>query len=236
MRSSVRKEAHWQVCRSRVSRLQHIPDSTLSLFGYFSSVACGSLPSSARNCRCGLPLDSSGHHHAACAVAGVLQRSTTLNVRVQDMDLARPSAFDNRRLEIVADGLSLFHGAQLAVDTTVVSVLRRDGTPHPRCVTTDGAALETARRRKETTYPQLSGQSSWSWRQRSQGGGPKSAAVSSASWPKRKCGARLHTSDPVPDRRGTRGGAQCWHAMRLVQWLCLCSKDGEVNRLARFCF
>ena len=78
--------------------------------------------------------------------------------RFQCMDLARPSAFDNRRLEIVADGLPLFHGAQSAVDTTMVSVLRRDGTPHPRCVTTDGAALETARRRKETTYPELSGQ------------------------------------------------------------------------------
>ena len=134
------------------------------------------LPSSARNCRCGLPLDSSGHHRAACAVAGVLGRRgfavesaaacvcreagarVSLNVRVQDMDLARPSAFDNRRLEIVADGLPLFHGAQSAVDTTVVSVLRRDGTPHPRCVTTDRAALETARRRKETTYPELSGQ------------------------------------------------------------------------------
>ena len=30
----------------------------------------------------------------------------------------------------------LFHGAQLAVDTTLFFVLSRDGTPHPRCVTT----------------------------------------------------------------------------------------------------
>ena len=38
-----------------------------SLFGCSSSsVACGF---SARNCRCGLPLGSGGHHHAACAVA-----------------------------------------------------------------------------------------------------------------------------------------------------------------------
>ena len=28
---------------------------------------------------------------------------------------------DNRRLEVVADGWPLFHGAQLAVDTTMVS-------------------------------------------------------------------------------------------------------------------
>ena len=30
------------------------------------------LPLSSRSCRCGRPLDSSGHHRAACAVAGVL--------------------------------------------------------------------------------------------------------------------------------------------------------------------
>ena len=73
------------------------------------------------------------------------------------MDLARPDALDNRRLEIVADGLPLFLGAQLAVDTTLVSVLRRDGSPRPRCANEDGAALAAARRRKEGTYPELTG-------------------------------------------------------------------------------
>ena len=133
------------------------------------------LPLSSRSCRCGRPLDSSGHHRAACAVAGVLgSRGFALesaaarvcreaggrvstNVRVQDMDLAAPNPLDNRRIEVVVDGLPLFHGAQLAVDTTLVSPLRRDGTPHPRCANVDGAALDTARRRKETTYPELHG-------------------------------------------------------------------------------
>ena len=32
------------------------------------------LPSTARTCRCGLPLDPCGHHRAACSVAGVLGR------------------------------------------------------------------------------------------------------------------------------------------------------------------
>ena len=81
-----------------------------------------------------------------------------MNVRVQDMDLARPDVMDQRRFEIVADGLPLFHGAQLAIDTTVVSVLRRNGTPHPRCANEDGVALEVAQRRKEATYPELGGQ------------------------------------------------------------------------------
>ena len=88
------------------------------------------IPPSDRNCRCGLPLDLRGHHRAGCATAGVLGRRgfalesaaahvcreagarVSLNVRVQDMDLARPDALDNRRLEIVADGLPLFLGAQ----------------------------------------------------------------------------------------------------------------------------
>ena len=35
---------------------------------------------------------------------------------------------DGRRLEVVADGLPLFGGVQLAVDTTLVSPLHCDGT------------------------------------------------------------------------------------------------------------
>ena len=36
---------------------------------------------------------------------------------------------DERRIEIYVDGLSLFHGVQLAVDFTLVFALRRDGGP-----------------------------------------------------------------------------------------------------------
>ena len=79
------------------------------------------------------------------------------NVFVRDMDLAAFDALDGRRLEIVADGLTLWRGAQLAIDTTMVSPLRRDGTTRPRAADHDGAVLEVARRRKETTYPELSG-------------------------------------------------------------------------------
>ena len=55
----------------------------------------------------------------------------SVNVAVRDLDIGIPDRADDRRLEVVADGLPLFHGAQIAVDTTLVSVLRRDGTPHP---------------------------------------------------------------------------------------------------------
>ena len=77
-----------------------------------------------------------------------------MNVFVRDLDIAIPGVMDNRRLEVVADGLPLFHGAQLAVDTTM-SPLKRDGSACPRTV--DGAALARARQRKEATYPELAG-------------------------------------------------------------------------------
>ena len=46
------------------------------------------------------------------------------NVFVRDMDLAQHDHADGRRLEVVADGLPLFGGSQLAIDTTMVSLLR----------------------------------------------------------------------------------------------------------------
>ena len=134
------------------------------------------LPPSSRSCRCGRPLDVLGHHRAACANVGVLGRRgfalesaatrvcreaggrVSVNVAFRDLDIGVPDRADERRLEVVADGLPLFHGAQIAVDTTLVSVLRRDGTPHPRCANEDGAALAQARRRKELRYRELAGQ------------------------------------------------------------------------------
>ena len=36
------------------------------------------------------------------------------NIRIQDMDIAMPNNIDERRVEILVDGLQVFHGAQLA--------------------------------------------------------------------------------------------------------------------------
>ena len=83
------------------------------------------------------------------------------NMLVRELDLAPGlNTTDGRRLEVIAVGLSLFQGAQLAIDTTLVSALRADGTPRPRAATTPGAALADARSRKETTYPELVGEGS----------------------------------------------------------------------------
>ena len=134
------------------------------------------LPLSVRRCRCGRLLDALGHHRAACATAGVLGRRgwalesvaarvcreggarVRANVFVRDMDLAEHSRLDCRRLEVVADGLPLFGGVQLAIDTTMVSPLHRDGRARRGTAQQNGKALEEARRRKERTYPELAGE------------------------------------------------------------------------------
>ena len=73
------------------------------------------------------------------------------NVMVRDLDFWPPQLIDNPRLEVVADGLPLQGGAQLPIDTTMVSALTRDGTARPGADRHDGVALTEARRRKERT-------------------------------------------------------------------------------------
>ena len=138
------------------------------------------LPLSSRTCRCGRPLDVLGHHRAECSRAGVLgsrgfslesaaarvcreagaRVSTNLFVRDFDLPIAN---HDARRLEVVADGLPLFGGAQLAIDTTLVSSVQADGRPRPQCARVDGAALSEARRRKQLACPELSGTQGRVW-------------------------------------------------------------------------
>ena len=72
------------------------------------------------------------------------------------LDLAAAAATtDDRRLEVVVDGLPLFGGAQLAVDATLVCAQRRDGSARPHATTTDGAVVTAARALKCRTYPEL---------------------------------------------------------------------------------
>ena len=134
------------------------------------------LPLSMRTCQRGRQHDIFGHHRAACAVAGILGKRgyplecaaaqvcreagarVSTNILVRDLDLVAHNNLDGRRLEVIADGPTLWHGAQLAIDTTLVSPLRRDGSARARAADHDGAVLVEARRRKERTYPELSGE------------------------------------------------------------------------------
>ena len=95
-----------------------------------------------RTCSCHGHLDALGDHRSACATSGVLApRALPLeravarvcreaggrvchNVRLADMNVDVPIA-DARRIEVVANGLSLWNGAQLAVDATIGPVTRR---------------------------------------------------------------------------------------------------------------
>ena len=92
---------------------------------------------------------------------------------------------DGRRLEVVADGLTLWRGAQLAIDTTLVSPLHQDGSPRSRTHTTNGAVLEKARLRKERTYPEFEGEGGWwSWLRRSEVAGQARLRSFCKVWPR----------------------------------------------------
>ena len=130
------------------------------------------LPLAERTCRCRRLLDPFGDHRAACARSGVLRgrgcpleraaarvcreagARVTSNTRLADLNL-QVDRVDDRRLEVVANGLPLWGGQQLAVDTTLVSPLSGQGQPVRRGGQVAGAALAVARRRKERAYPEL---------------------------------------------------------------------------------
>ena len=98
-------------------------------------------------------LDPLGDHRAACATSGVLaSRALPLeraaarvcqeagarvarNVRLADMNIDVPVS-DDRRIEIVANGLALWHGSQQAVDATIVSPVTRAGEAQPELTCT----------------------------------------------------------------------------------------------------
>ena len=133
------------------------------------------LPLSVRHCRCRRSLDSLGDHRAACATSGALRSRAgpleraaarvcreagarvATNVLVSDLNVSRTNRLDNRRIEVIAHGLPLHNGAQLAVDTTMVSPLTSSGEPRPQGRQPGSPALRAARQAKERTYPELVG-------------------------------------------------------------------------------
>ena len=67
------------------------------------------------------------------------------NVKLRDMDIA-VSAQDERAIEVLALGLPLHHGAQLAVEVTLHT---------PNAAAEDGAMCSRARADKERKYAEL---------------------------------------------------------------------------------
>ena len=64
------------------------------------------------------------------------------------------NGFDQRRIEVIIDVFTLWHG----VDTTLVSPLHGDGSARRNAATTSGVVLRNARRAKERTCPELTGE------------------------------------------------------------------------------
>ena len=141
------------------------------------------------------------------------------NLLVRDMDLRPPNVIDSRRLEVVADGLPLFGGVQLVVDTTLVSPLHCDGTARRHTAHVDGAVLEVARRKEEATYPELVAPRArarlvvWAcevigrWSEETRAFLSLLAKAKARSSDAETCGTGRH---------GECVGAQCWLAQRLV--------------------
>ena len=75
------------------------------------------------------------------------------NAFVRDLDVPDVNAGDGRRLE-VDDGLPLFGGGQLAVDTTLVCALHGDGRPRRGAAEMDWPFWPGA---KERRYPAFVG-------------------------------------------------------------------------------
>ena len=76
------------------------------------------------------------------------------NARLRDMNVV-VAAHDDRAIEVLATGLPLFFGAQLAVDITLRCALAADGTAHPGAARVDGAVCTRAREDEETKYSEL---------------------------------------------------------------------------------
>ena len=131
------------------------------------------LPLFARTCRCRRTFDSLGDHRAACAQSGALRSRggpleraaarvcreagarVTTHTRLADLNVQHVQHIDDRRIDVIANGLALWGGAQLAVDATLVSPLTRAGEPRRRAGRFAGAALTDARKAKERAYPEL---------------------------------------------------------------------------------
>ena len=118
-------------------------------------------------CESGAFLDREGRHRAACARSGRLKTralaplralarvcreagaTVWCNARLRDMNLA-VTGHDDIAIKVLASGLPLFFGAQLAVNMTL-----RCGTAQPGAARIDGAVCSRAREEKERKYSEL---------------------------------------------------------------------------------
>ena len=127
------------------------------------------LPAGPSHCQCRHALDVLGDHRTSFPSAGILRTRggpleraiaricreaggrVASNVRLVQMNLDLP-VDDDRNIEVVANGLPLWHGAQVAVDATLVCPVGRDGLPRRNGDIVPGQALIDATATKHDTY------------------------------------------------------------------------------------
>ena len=76
------------------------------------------------------------------------------NVQLRDMNVSVPVDGD-RAIEVLASGLPVWHGAQLAIDITLRSATSANGLPRRNAAHRDGAVLTQARADREAKYVEL---------------------------------------------------------------------------------
>ena len=132
------------------------------------------------------------------------------NVILRDLDITPTHRSDARRFEVIAEGLTLFGGFQLAIDATVVSPLHADGSTHRRKAdTTDGQALAEARTRKDHTQSCAKGMVArgWSWSlARSEADGRRKPRISCGAWQVRRPLVFPEGFKGAHEQRGTDAG------------------------------
>ena len=133
------------------------------------------LPLAATACRCegcGAALDQHGIHLSACTKTGRLRKRAKPaecamlrvcreagalaqpEVQLKDMNLGIPAG-DQRRLDVLAQGLPCYAGAQIAVDVTIRSSLSATGEVQGRADAENEHICTVAKRDKESKYPEL---------------------------------------------------------------------------------
>ena len=192
------------------------------------------LPLEARACRCGGALDELGDHRAACPTAGVLVRRAcpleraaaricreagarvATNIFLHDLNLGLPLT-NGRRLEVVAHGLPAFGGVQVAVDVTLVSPLRRDGSSRSRADHEPGLALRTAadgaRRLRPSSTASRRAELSPAPRRSARRSQPRTGAGGGRCSQSRRRERSLRASANSPPTLATRTPARRWRAM-----------------------
>ena len=132
------------------------------------------LPVQITDARCerGAALDTQARHRAACARFGRLRSralgpertlarvrreagaTVHVNAKLRDMNVA-VRADEMRLIEVLASGLPLHNGAQLAVDVTLRCALTAASQACPNAATVNGGVWSRARADKEVRYTEL---------------------------------------------------------------------------------